>query len=226
MTERELKALEKRKIQIEEALDEKLKGMVRIKDGPNGNNSDKVKVASSEKSSDDEVVEEVYASATKEEIDGIVSSIEDQKAKGNEALTSGEYAQAVLYYTMTLDRAADLPDATSVTERLAGKGSSASSKLEQLFSRHIVLSNRSACFLKLGHHKKALKDGSDAELLDPTYVKGIFRKGLALHAMGRYGEAIKSLASAQKLEPKNKQIKQALQFAEVRMTQEMRKRMH
>ena len=33
------------------------------------------------------------------------------------------------------------------------------------------------------------------------------------------------LAQAQKIEPKNKQIKQALQFAEVRMTQEMRKRM-
>ena len=41
----------------------------------------------------------------------------------------------------------------------------------------------------------------------------------------QYQEAAKSLASAQKLEPKNKQIKQALQFAEVRMTQEMRKRM-
>jgi len=224
MTERELKVLEKKKSQIEEALDEKLKGMVQIKDGPNG----KVKVLSSKESSDgkdDDVVEEVYASATKEEIDGIISSVEEQKAKGNEAFTSGEYAQAVLYYTMAIDRAAELPDATSVTEKLSGGGSSCSSKFEQLFPRHIVLSNRSACFLKLGHHEKALKDGTDAELLDPTYVKGVFRKGLALHAMGRYQEAIKSLSSAQKVEPKNKQIKQALQFAEVRMTQEMRKRM-
>jgi len=224
MTERELKVLEKKKSQIEEALDEKLKGMVQIKEGPNG----KVKVLSSKESpdgKDDDVVEEVYASATKEEIDGIISSVEEQKAKGNEAFTSGEYAQAVLYYTMAIDRAAELPDATSVTEKLSGGGSLSSPKLEQLFPRHIVLSNRSACFLKLGHHEKALKDGTDAELLDPTYVKGIFRKGLALHAMGRYQEAIKSLSSAQKLEPKNKQIKQALQFAEVRMTQEMRKRM-
>ena len=224
MTERELKVLEKKKSQIEEALDEKLKGMITIKDG-NGN----VKIASAreEKAGDDEdeeeVVEEVYASTTKEEIDAIVTSIEEQKAKGNEAFTSGEYAQAVLFYTMALDRAADLPDATSVNEKLNGNGSS--TDLEQLFPRHIVLSNRSACFLKLGHHEKALKDGSAAELLDGLYVKGSFRKGLALHAMGNYQEAIKSLAKAEKLEPKNKQIKQALQFAEVRMTQEMRKRM-
>ena len=79
--------------------------------------------------------------------------------------------------------------------------------------------------MKLGHHDKALGDGIEAERLDPTYVKGIFRKGLALHAMGRYEEAIASLATAQKIEPKNKQIKQALGFAEMRMTQEIRKRM-
>ena len=83
----------------------------------------------------------------------------------------------------------------------------------------------SASFLKLGHHDKALKDGSEAARLEPTYVKGVFRKGLALHAMGRYQDALTSLAAASKIEPKNKQIKQALQFAEVRMHQEMRKKM-
>ena len=226
MTERELKVLERKKSQIEEALDEKLKDMIQIKDG---STNGKTMVASKSETTEnggDGVVEEVYASTTKDEIDAIVASIEEQKAKGNEAFSSGEYAQAVLFYTMALDRAAELPDATSVNETLSGKKEGGeTTTLEQLFPRHIVLSNRSACFLKLGHHEKALKDGGDAELLDPTYVKGIFRKGLALHAMGRYEEAIKSLARAQKLEPKNKQIKQALQFAEVRMTQEMRKRM-
>ena len=227
ITERELKVLERKKSQIEEALHEKLKDMIQIKDGStNGKTVVASKSETTENGGSDDVVEEVYASTTKDEIDAIVASIEEQKAKGNEAFTSGEYAQAVLFYTMALDRAADLPDATSVNEKLSSKeGGGETTSLEQLFPRHIVLSNRSACFLKLGHHEKALKDGGDAELLDPTYVKGIFRKGLALHAMGRYEEAIKSLARAQKLEPKNKQIKQALQFAEVRMTQEMRKRM-
>jgi len=216
ITERELEASKEKKGQIREAMAANLQGSApKAKEGnsplegrPDG----------------EEVVEEVYASTTKEEIDSIVSSVEDQKAKGNEAFTSGEYAQAILFYTMALDRAAELPDATSVEEKLSHRCPSPC-KAEQLFPRHVVLSNRSACFLKLGHHEKALKDGTDAAILDPTYVKGIFRKGLALHAMGRYEEAIQSLATAQALEPKNKQIKQALQFAEVRMTQDARKRM-
>ena len=124
---------------------------------------------------------------------------------------------------MALDEAARLPDASNVTEKL--NMSVVSEPLEQLFPRHVILSNRSACFLKLGHHEKALKDGFDAEILNPAYVKGVFRKGLALHAMGKYREAIDALAKAQKVEPKNKQIKQALQFAEIRFQQEMRKRM-
>ena len=61
--------------------------------------------------------------------------------------------------------------------------------------------------------------------LQPSYVKSAFRKGLALHAMGRFHEAVPTLGAAHRIEPKNKQIKQALQFAEVRLQQEMRKRM-
>jgi tetratricopeptide (TPR) repeat protein len=222
MTEREIRELEKKKSQIEEALDEKLKDLVQIK-GKNGTTAAIEKKAEKATEEGKEVIEEVYASATKEEIEAIVASIESQKAKGNEAFTSGEYAQAILLYTMALDEAAQLPDASNVSEKL--KSSVSSEPLDQLFPRHVVLSNRSACFLKLGHHEKALKDGSDAEILNPAYVKGVFRKGLALHAMGRYPEAIEALAKAQKVEPKNKQIKQALQFAEVRLHQEMKKRM-
>lgn len=216
LTERELKDMEEQKKKIDDAVEKHLNKAIKIKNG------DGTEVKTSDKVEVEEVVEEVYTSTTKEDIETIVASCENEKAKGNEAFTSGEYAQAVLFYTLALDRAAELPDATNVEEKLAGK---CSDPFTQLFPRHIVLSNRSACFLKLGHHEKALKDGTDSHSLDATYVKGIFRKGLALHAMGRYREAIDALAAAHKLEPKNKQIKQALQFAEVRMHQEMRKRM-
>lgn len=164
---------------------------------------------------DDNVVEEIYAGMSSTDIDAIVQDCETQKSRGNEAFAAGEYAQAVLLYTLTLDRASELPDAND----------DPSSCKKWLFPRHIVLSNRSASFLKLGHHDKALKDAMEAERLEPSYVKAVFRKGLALHAMGRYEEAIAPLAAALKMEPKNKQIKQALQFAEVRMHQELRKRM-
>lgn len=160
----------------------------------------------------EEVTEEVYTSMSKTDIDGIVAECEQNKTRGNEAFAAGEYGQAVLLYTLALDKADELPD----QEKEGAK---------QLFPRHIVLSNRSASFLKLGDHEKALADGTKAHEVEPAYIKGVFRKGLALHAMGRYQEAIQSLAAAHKIEPKNKQIKQALQFSEVRMTQEMRKRM-
>ena len=245
MTERDLRNLEEKRGKIHTALDGYMKDVIRItdKDGneviaPSKSDDDRPITATYEESNnnnnDDEVVEEVYASKTREEIDAIIECSNCEKNKGNESFMAGEYAQAILFYTLALERAAELPDATDITEVLSDTGvvgstkSSLSSKVsvvEQLFPRHVVLSNRSACFLKLGHHDKALKDGRDAEILDPTYVKGIFRKGLALHALGRYDEAIASLAVALKIEPKNKQIKQALGFAEMRMTQEMRKRM-
>ncbi|KAL3771229.1 hypothetical protein ACHAWO_005169 [Cyclotella atomus] len=215
LTERELKDMQEQKKKLDDAVEKHLNSAIKIKKG------DGTEVSAPNKVEVEEVVEEVYTSATKDDIDTIIASCENEKAKGNEAFTSGEYAQAILFYALALDRAAELPDATSVEERLSGK----SSAITQLFPRHIVLSNRSACFLKLGHHEKALKDGTDSESLDATYVKGIFRKGLALFAIGRYRDAIETLAAAHKLEPKNKQIKQALQFAEVRMHQEMQKRM-
>ena len=140
MTERELKVLEKKKSQIEDALDEKLKGVVQIKEAPGGKASQE-KAVTCDKSAE-------YASATKEEIEGIVASIEEQKAKGNEAFKAGEYAHGILFCTMALDRATDLPDAPAA---------------------------------------------------NPTYVKeGLFQKGLALHAIVRYEEAIRSLAAAKK----------------------------
>ena len=116
--------------------------MIQIKEVPNGNNANKAKVVSGEKSVNEDVVEEVCISATKEEIEGIVSSREDQKTKGSKTFTSGEYTQTFLFYTMTLDRTVDLPDTTYMTKKLSHGGSLlSSSKLEQLFLQHIVLSN-------------------------------------------------------------------------------------
>ena len=45
-------------------------------------------------------------------------------------------------------------------------------------------------------------------------MKGLFRQGMALHAMGRSREACPVLGKALGLQPKNQQIKDALMFAE------------
>ena len=207
MTQREL---DEEKLKREKAASmaiEKAEEMIRFEE-KNPNSHLMKKVAVDPKEEDD--IEEIYASMTSEEIKVIVDECEENKKRGNEAFQAGEYGQAILLYSLSIDKADELPD------KDGGK--------KQLFRRDIVLSNRAACFLKLGQHEKALEDAKRAQEMEPTNVKAIFRRGLALHAMGHYEEAIPILAEAYKLEPNNKQIKQALQFAEVRMTQEMRKR--
>ncbi len=161
----------------------------------------------------EEEIEEVYASMSKEDIDAVVKECEQNKARGNEAFGSGEYAQAILLYSLALDKAAELPDDMKDKTK------------KPLFARDVTLSNRAAAFLKLGQHEKAAADAKLAHEYNDENVKAYFRHGLALHAMKEYKDAISILAKAHKLEPKNKSIKEALQFAEMRLNQDLRKRM-
>lgn len=212
MTQRELDAEKIKREKAADMAEEMAKNMIKFKEP--GKEVTKVDPTPVETVNDgDNEIEEVYGSMSQEEVKQIVSECETNKARGNEAFGSGEYAQAILLYTLALDKANELPDASD------------KDATKQLFPRDVTLSNRAACFLKLGEHEKAEADAKNAVEINPSNVKANFRQGLALHAMGKYGDAIPVLAKAHDLEPKNKQIKQALQFAEVRMTQEMRKRM-
>ena len=49
-------------------------------------------------------------------------------------------------------------------------------------------------------------------------TKAAFRRGLALHALGRYREALPELGKARDLEPKNAQVADAIRFAEMRLS--------
>jgi hypothetical protein len=207
MTQREMQREEERR---NKAVDLVMEKAIRFEETGQAQKEDSTPQQQQEQ--EEHVVEEVYTSMTKSEIKEIVSECEGIKVRGNQAFAAGEYAQAVLFYSLALDKADELPDKNT------------SSSTPPLFARHVILANRSAAFLKLGEHEKALADASSAHEMEPTYVKAVFRKGLALHAMGRYLEAIQVLAQAHKLEPYNQQIKQALQFSERRLQQEMAKR--
>ena len=111
---------------------------------------------------------------------------EVRKARGNEAFKEGNYAQAAVFYTQALELAP---------------------------AHHVALANRSACFLKMGEHERALADARACVAAESTYVKGHFRVGLSLHAAGRFGEAVVALEKAERLDPKNKQVAEALRMA-------------
>lgn len=141
---------------------------------------------------------------------------EREKLMGNQSFTSGEYAQAAVHYTLAID--------------LANTADSQSTQFPQPVNPilHACYSNRAQCFLKLGQPEKALEDSDMCIKVKPDFVKGHFRRGIALHAMGRYQEALPSLGKAQELEdPKKKQsltqIKQAITFAEAKLAGQMRK---
>ena len=78
------------------------------------------------------------------------------KALGNEAFTSGKYADAVKHYTEAIKRAPS--DA-------------------KLFS------NRAAAYTKLAAFDYALKDCDECINLDPSFVKGHLRKGKVLQGL-------------------------------------------
>ena len=207
MTQREMDEEEVMRQKAAAMAIEKAEEMIKFVEKNPGNSKKNLNPAVQE----EEEIQEVYASMTADEIKEIVDECDQNKARGNEAFAAGEYGQAILLYSLSLDKSEELPD-----KQETGK--------KQLFRRDLVLSNRAACFLKLGQHEKALEDAKRAQEIEPSNIKAVFRRGLSLHAMGSFEEAVPILAEAHKLEPKNKQIKQALQFAEVRMTQEMRKR--
>ena len=121
---------------------------------------------------------------------------EREKLAGNQAFQKREYGQAAVHYTVALERPAFA----------SGR------------PRAVVLANRSACFLKLGDHGRALEDAAAAAGVDDTYAKAHFRRGLALHALGRYREALPELGKARDLEPKNAQVADAIRFAEMRLS--------
>ena len=120
---------------------------------------------------------------------------ERRKDAGNEAFKEGNYPQAAVHYTQCL---------------------------ELKPRHHVALANRAACFLKMGEHAKALDDASSCASIAPDYVKGHFRKGLALHAMGAHGEAVVALTHAEKLDPKNTQVVEALRMAAFKARQQPR----
>mmetsp|Transcript_57496 Transcript_57496/g.136771 ORF Transcript_57496/g.136771 Transcript_57496/m.136771 type:complete len:398 (+) Transcript_57496:117-1310(+) len=113
---------------------------------------------------------------------------QQKRQEGNEMFRANDFMQAAMSYTEALE----------LDPTLAA-----------------VWSNRAQCWLKLGEHSKAYSDAVKCTELDAGNAKGWFRKGMSLHAQKQYREALPALLEAEKLDPKNKQITEAIRFAQL-----------
>lgn len=110
-----------------------------------------------------------------------------EKQLGNAALVAGDAAAAVEHF----GRAIDL-----------------------LPTNHLVYSNRSAAYVRLGDYEKALEDAEETVRLSEAWGKGWGRKGLALFHLNRFDEAVEAYREGLKVDPENEVLKNGLAAAE------------
>jgi len=119
-----------------------------------------------------------------------MSAAETAKTAGNAAFKKGNFAEAVKCFT---DAIAAEPETAS------------------------FFSNRSAAYMKLDEHEKALEDGKSCVTLKPEWGKGYSRQGSALFMMAKYAEAIAIYAQGLAKDPADNLLTQGLQQAQKKL---------
>jgi len=77
-----------------------------------------------------------------------------------------------------------------------------------------LFTNRAAAYAGMGDFENSLADASKSVELKEDWVKGHFRKGIALVQLKRYSEAIQAFKRAQQLDPNNEDLRAKLKEAE------------
>lgn len=116
-----------------------------------------------------------------------VSTPADLKASGNALFARGEYDAAVSAYTSAL-ACAGVPADLALQCR----------------------ANRAQALLKLDEFGRALADAEDVLRRDRTHLKCMYRRGLALEGLGRFGEAHDQYQAVLRLSPGNNDARSAL----------------
>ncbi|KAK7694270.1 hypothetical protein QCA50_001450 [Cerrena zonata] len=121
------------------------------------------------------------------------TAAEALKAKGNAAMSSKNYDEAIASYT----KAIDLNPTNAV-----------------------YYSNRAAAHSSKGSHDEAVLDAEKAIEVDPTFVKAYHRLGHAHYCLNDYTSAASAFRRGLEQDPNNASLKSGLQNAEARATEE------
>lgn len=115
------------------------------------------------------------------------SKAEELKNQGNAALQQGKTDEAISLYSQAIAIDAN---------------------------NHAYFSNRSAAYAKIYRFEEALNDAEKSVQINEKWGKGYQRKGVALHGLRRFKEAIEAFKIGLTLEPENAQIKSGLEESE------------
>lgn len=116
----------------------------------------------------------------------MAATMDDWKAKGNDAFKAKRYPEAIDFY---------------------GKGIACDPNAEAAAA---LYSNRAASYAALNRHEEALRDAKDCARVKPAWLKGHFRMGVAFEALGKLDDALKGFEDALKTEPQNEECQQKL----------------
>ncbi|KAJ3289375.1 hypothetical protein HK104_007507 [Borealophlyctis nickersoniae] len=116
---------------------------------------------------------------------------ETLKAQGNKAFSSGDFNNAIDYFSQAIG-------------------------LDP--SNHVLYSNRSAAYASLKDYQKALEDAEKTVQLKSDWAKGYSRKGAALYGLGNYEDAAAAYKKGLEYEPNNALLQKGLEDAEMAAT--------
>jgi len=112
-----------------------------------------------------------------------MTTAEEWKAKGNQALQAKNTTEAIEMYTKAINEDG---------------------------ANHVYFSNRSAAYLQKGDATNALEDANSCIGLNPDFPKGYSRKGAALHALTRFNDSIAAYKAGLEKFPDDKGLTQGL----------------
>ncbi|NXS36920.1 STIP1 protein, partial [Pomatostomus ruficeps] len=117
---------------------------------------------------------------------------QELKERGNRALAAGDVGAAVGHYSAAITRDPN---------------------------NHVLFSNRSAAYARLGDYTRALADACRTLELRPDWAKGYSRKAAALEFLQRLEEAKATYEEGLARDPGNEQLLQGLRGVETRLAE-------